>query len=52
MSVKYAPVKWNRNKRLYDIVLAASIGSYITMFFVVGKLTWRGDAGISDDASC
>jgi sulfoxide reductase heme-binding subunit YedZ len=42
MSVQYSTVKWNRNKRVYDIVLAGGIGAYVSLFFVIGKLTWNG----------
>ncbi len=42
MSVQYSPVKWNRNKRAYDIVLALGIGGYLAVFFLVGKLVWPG----------
>jgi hypothetical protein len=42
MSVQYSPVKWNHNKRVYDIVRALAIGGYIAIFFLVGKLAWPG----------
>jgi nitrite reductase/ring-hydroxylating ferredoxin subunit/DMSO/TMAO reductase YedYZ heme-binding membrane subunit len=42
MSVRYSPVKWNRNKRIYDLVLVIGIGGYLALFFFVGKLFWRG----------
>src|SRR6516165_4075305 len=42
MSVQYSSVKWNRNKRIYDIVLASAIGTYLGLFFAVGKLAWTG----------
>lgn len=42
MSVQYSPVKWNRNKRVYNIVLALGIGGYLAIFFLVGKLVWPG----------
>lgn len=48
MSVTYAAVKWNRNKRIYDIVLAAGIVLYLGLFFLVGKLAWPGHP-ISDE---
>jgi sulfoxide reductase heme-binding subunit YedZ len=35
-------VKWNRNKRVYDIVLAVGISGYVTVFFLVGRLAWHG----------
>ncbi len=49
MSVKYVQVKWNRNKRIYDGILAAGIAAYLAIFFLVGKLTYPGDSGISDE---
>jgi nitrite reductase/ring-hydroxylating ferredoxin subunit/DMSO/TMAO reductase YedYZ heme-binding membrane subunit len=42
MCVQYAAVKWNRNKRVYDTVLALGIGGYLALFFLIGKLTWSG----------
>ena len=47
MSVRYSPVKWNRNKRVYDCVLFAGIVLYLAVFFLVGKLIWPGSRGIS-----
>lgn len=38
MSVTYRPVKWNRNKRIYDAILAAGIAGYLAVFLVVGLL--------------
>jgi nitrite reductase/ring-hydroxylating ferredoxin subunit/DMSO/TMAO reductase YedYZ heme-binding membrane subunit len=49
MSVRYAPVKWNRNKRVYDAVLLAGIVLYLTTFFLVGKLIWRGEYAITGE---
>jgi methionine sulfoxide reductase heme-binding subunit len=49
VSVKYAAVKWNRNKRVYDSVLVAGIVLYLGLFFLVGKLAWSGSSGISDE---
>lgn len=40
MSVQYSAVKWNRNKRIYDLVLTGGIVVYLTLFFLIGKLTW------------
>jgi nitrite reductase/ring-hydroxylating ferredoxin subunit/DMSO/TMAO reductase YedYZ heme-binding membrane subunit len=42
MSVKYAAVKWNRNKGIYDAVLLGGIVLYLGLFVLVGKLTWAG----------
>jgi nitrite reductase/ring-hydroxylating ferredoxin subunit/DMSO/TMAO reductase YedYZ heme-binding membrane subunit len=49
MSVKYAPVKWNRNKRIYDLVLLAGVVVYVGVFVLVGKLLWTGSAAFSDE---
>lgn len=49
MSVKYAAVKWNRNKRIYDGVIALCVAAYISIFFLAGKLIWRGAQGLSDE---
>jgi methionine sulfoxide reductase heme-binding subunit len=42
VSVRYSAVKWNRNKRIYDLVLTAGIVAYLALFFLIGKLTWPG----------
>jgi nitrite reductase/ring-hydroxylating ferredoxin subunit/DMSO/TMAO reductase YedYZ heme-binding membrane subunit len=42
MSVRYATVKWNRNKRVYDTVLAFGITGYVALFLLVGKIAWPG----------
>jgi hypothetical protein len=49
VSVQYSAVKWNRNKRAYDCVLAAGIVLFLGLFFLVGKLAWPGSPGISDE---
>lgn len=49
MSVQYSPVKWNRNKRLYDSVLLSGILLYLVLFVLAGKLAWPGNSGISDE---
>ena len=46
MSAHYVAVKWNRNKRLYDAVLAAGVGLYLGLFLLAGKLP---GSGISDE---
>lgn len=38
MSVKYKPVGWNRQKRIYDAVLVALIGVAITLFVVISLI--------------
>jgi nitrite reductase/ring-hydroxylating ferredoxin subunit/DMSO/TMAO reductase YedYZ heme-binding membrane subunit len=47
VSVQYSPVKWNRNKRVYDAVLAGGILLYLILFVALGRLAWSGDSGIS-----
>jgi nitrite reductase/ring-hydroxylating ferredoxin subunit/DMSO/TMAO reductase YedYZ heme-binding membrane subunit len=49
MSIQYAAVKWNRNKRVYDYTLLAGILLYLALFLLVGKLAWSGSPGISDE---
>src|SRR5581483_2710528 len=46
VSVKYAPVKWNRNKRVYDAVIVAGVAAYLAVFLAVGSLAWTGDEAI------
>ena len=47
MSAIYSAVKWNRHRRLYDLILLAGIGLYLVLFFVVGKLIWPGSPAVS-----
>ncbi|HEY1186137.1 MAG TPA: Rieske 2Fe-2S domain-containing protein [Gemmata sp.] len=47
MSVKYAPVKWNRNKEQYDAVVLGGIAAYLAAFLAVGSAAWTGDRAIS-----
>lgn len=47
MSIRYAPVKWNRNKRVYDAVVVAGIAVYLAAFLVVGSVAWSGVEAIS-----
>ncbi|MFO0848260.1 MAG: ferric reductase-like transmembrane domain-containing protein [Gemmataceae bacterium] len=47
MSVKYSPVKWNRNKKVYDLVIAGGVAVYLAVFLAVGMLVWTGDEAIS-----
>jgi methionine sulfoxide reductase heme-binding subunit len=49
VSVQYSAVKWNRNKRIYDCVLAAGIVLYLGLFFLLGKVAGPGRPGISDE---
>ena len=35
MSVRYAPVGWNRNKIVYDVVLLAAVVAYILIFIKI-----------------
>src|SRR5204862_5925777 len=42
VSVRYAAVKWNRNKRVYDVVLAAGVVLYLALFVLAGRLVWPG----------
>ena len=47
MSVRYAPVKWNRNKKIYDAFVAAGIVVYLVAFLAVGSAVWTGERAIS-----
>jgi nitrite reductase/ring-hydroxylating ferredoxin subunit/DMSO/TMAO reductase YedYZ heme-binding membrane subunit len=38
MSVQYQAIGWNRQKRIYDTVLAASVVGYLALFAGVGSL--------------
>ncbi len=49
MSVKYSPIKWNRNKRIYDAVQLAGVILYLAGFVAIGKIVWTGNAAISDE---
>jgi methionine sulfoxide reductase heme-binding subunit len=47
VSVTYSPVKWNRNKRVYDLVVVAGVAAYLAVFLTVGMLVWSGEEAIS-----
>jgi nitrite reductase/ring-hydroxylating ferredoxin subunit/DMSO/TMAO reductase YedYZ heme-binding membrane subunit len=47
VSAKYAPVKWNRNKKVYDAFVAIGIGAYLAAFLAVGSVLWTGAHAIS-----
>jgi DMSO/TMAO reductase YedYZ heme-binding membrane subunit/nitrite reductase/ring-hydroxylating ferredoxin subunit len=49
VSIRYSAVKWNHNKRVYDIVLLSGIMVYLGVFIVVGKLVWSGEQTIADE---
>ncbi len=49
MSVKYSPIKWNRNKRVYDGVLLTGVILYLVAFVLIGKGIWTGPSAISDE---
>jgi nitrite reductase/ring-hydroxylating ferredoxin subunit/DMSO/TMAO reductase YedYZ heme-binding membrane subunit len=49
MSVKYSPIKWNRNKRVYDVVMLTGAALYLAVFVAIGKGLWTGSAAISDE---
>jgi hypothetical protein len=38
MSVRYQAIGWNRQKRLYDAVLAGLVGLYVALFVGAGVL--------------
>jgi nitrite reductase/ring-hydroxylating ferredoxin subunit/DMSO/TMAO reductase YedYZ heme-binding membrane subunit len=47
VSVTYSPVKWNRNKRVYDAVVATGVAAYLLVFVAVGALVWTGERAVS-----
>lgn len=49
MSVRYGSIKWNRNKRVYDLAILAGMVAYLGIFFLVGKFVWRGASAISNE---
>jgi sulfoxide reductase heme-binding subunit YedZ len=49
MSVQYSAVKWNRNKYVYDITIAAGVVLYLAIFILTSKLTWTRGMGFSDE---
>ncbi|MBL8219174.1 MAG: ferric reductase-like transmembrane domain-containing protein [Bryobacterales bacterium] len=38
MSVTYAPVQWNRQKKLYDFAIAGGVALYLGLFVILGAL--------------
>lgn len=47
MSVTYSPVKWNRNKRVYDLFVTGGVLGYLAVFLTVGSLARAGDEAVS-----
>jgi nitrite reductase/ring-hydroxylating ferredoxin subunit len=46
MSQTFIPVQWNRQKKIYDIVLIVAIIIYIATFIITGLLTKAADPAI------
>jgi len=44
--VTYSPVKWNRKKRVYDLVILGGVAAYLGVFLLVGSLVWTGEEAI------
>src|ERR1043165_9600136 len=40
MSLEYTSVQWNRQKRIYDFVLTAGVGTFLVLFGVVTKVVF------------
>src|SRR5260221_13934927 len=38
MAVEYIAVQWNRQKRIYDLVLVGGVGAYLILFAVLSKV--------------
>jgi nitrite reductase/ring-hydroxylating ferredoxin subunit/DMSO/TMAO reductase YedYZ heme-binding membrane subunit len=47
MSVSYTWVGWNRQKRIYDAVVAGAVGLYLVVFVVITKAVFRPPREIS-----
>jgi len=45
MSLTYRAVSWNRQKRLYDMVLLIGVALYLAVFFAAGRL-WHPQATV------
>lgn len=52
MSAAHAAVGWNRQKRLYDAIVACGVLSYVAVFYAIGKFAGRGGVpeAVHDDA--
>ena len=38
MALEYSAVQWNRQKRIYDFVLAGGVGAFLVLFGVLSKV--------------
>jgi len=38
MGLQYSAVQWNRQKRVYDFVLAGAVGAFLVLFAVCSKV--------------
>src|SRR5213596_3700374 len=38
MGLDYSAVQWNRQKRIYDLVLAGGVGTFLILFSVITKV--------------
>ena len=38
MALEYSAVQWNRQKRIYDFVLAGGVGAFLVLFGVSSKV--------------
>ena len=47
MSISYTWVQWNRHKKIYDMVLAASVVVYLVLFILISSMVWTGEHAIS-----
>jgi sulfoxide reductase heme-binding subunit YedZ len=47
VSLTYTPVKWNRNKRVYDLFVLGGVLGYLAVFLIAGRLVWTGDQAVS-----
>jgi nitrite reductase/ring-hydroxylating ferredoxin subunit/DMSO/TMAO reductase YedYZ heme-binding membrane subunit len=47
VSARYVAVKWNRNKRLYDLAILAGVALYLSIFVAAGTVVWSGPDAVS-----
>ena len=52
MSTAHAAVGWNRQKRVYDSIVAGGVLAYVAAFYAIGKFAGRGAVpnAVHDDA--
>ncbi|MBY0261541.1 MAG: ferric reductase-like transmembrane domain-containing protein [Phycisphaerales bacterium] len=49
MSAGYTWVQWSPHKRRYDLIMVGAVAAYLSVFFAVSKLLFRGENAYSDE---